>query len=462
MIEIKNVDVTKSGKKLFTNFSWSINTEENWIITGANGSGKTLLLEILSGMVHVPRGEIHHDFIYGDTWDARYSQKKQKITYIPSHALHTFLMGYQELYYQQRYYGIGDKRMPLVKEVFGEKVAVLNELDIPSSLSIQHLLNLEVTRLSNGQLKKLLLLKSFAKGIPRLLLLDYPFEGLDYESREDLCRFIDFIRTQHQVQVILADHHHHLPLCINRKLTLNRFRIEKSETFSARSNAKGIKPSQHVSDRQSCDEEIIKINNLQLKYGAHEVFKNFSWNVKKGDRWAVLGRNGAGKTTLFSLIFADHPQAYTQEIHLFGKRRGTGESIWDIKRRINYLGPEQISYLNPKSISSSAREYVKNANAAAKNNHFEALIKYFEADQFIDKGVNALSSGELQMMMIIHCFLSEKELWLLDEPFQFLDDAKKRKVSHYLRTHLKKEVTLILITHYDHDIVEWTNQRIQL
>lgn len=462
MIAIKNIDVTKSGKKLFTGFSWSIDTDENWIITGPNGSGKTLLLEILSGMAHVPTGEIHHDFICGDTWDDRYAQKKQKITYIPSHALHTFLMGYQDLYYQQRYYGIGDERMPLVKDVFGENVAGLNELDIPSSLSIGHLLDLEVTRLSNGQLKKLLLLRSFAKGIPKLLLLDYPFEGLDYESREDLCKFIDFIHTRHHVQVILADHHHHLPSCINRRLVLNQFRIEKSEIFSARSNAIGLKRSLPVNDRYSHDEEIIKIKDLQLKYGSHEVFKNFNWNVKKGERWAVLGRNGAGKTTLFSLIFADHPQAYAQEIYLFGKRRGTGESIWDIKRRINYLGPEQISYLSPKSISSSAREYVKNANRAAKSSHFDALIKYFDADMFIDKAVNALSSGELQLMMIIHCFLSEKELWLLDEPFQFLDDVKKKKVSHYLRTHLRKEVTLILITHYDHDVVEWTNRRIQL
>ena len=96
-----------------------------------------------------------------------------------------------------------------------------------------------------------------------------------------------------------------------------------------------------------------------LQYGDHLIFKDFNWSVSRGDRWVLLGRNGTGKTTLFSMIFADHPMAYTQQIFLFGKRRGTGESIGDIKRRITYLGPEQMSYLNVGEWNSG-REYLKN------------------------------------------------------------------------------------------------------
>ena len=192
MIAIKNIDIVKSGITLFKNFSWDSSSNENWVISGRNGSGKTLLLEALAGILHFPQGEIQYDFIKGETWQERYEEKRRLITYIPAHALHTFLKGGHDLYYQQRYYDIGDEDVPTVGDLLGVSSEKLKALDIPESLSVAHLLNIKLTRLSNGQLKKFLLLKSLLKGMPKLLLLDCPFEGLDHGSREDLCQFIAF------------------------------------------------------------------------------------------------------------------------------------------------------------------------------------------------------------------------------------------------------------------------------
>ena len=286
--------------------------------------------------------------------------------------------------------------------------------------------------------------------MPSLLLLDYPFDGLDHESREDLCRFIDFISAKYGVQIILVDHHEHLPTVINRKLTLGKFFVENSEKFHSVGQSK-FQFRQSSLEKQGGD-EIILIQNLKLRYGAHQIFSDFNWTVNRGDRWVLVGRNGSGKTTLFSMIFADHPMAYTQEIFLFGKRRGTGESIWDIKRRINYLGPEQMSYLNMNGAFFSAREYVKSINQNLNSVSLENLVEYFKAQDFIDKPLRFLSSGELQLVLIINCFLSEKELLLLDEPFRFLDAVQKERVTQYILSHLKADTTLILITHYKDDI----------
>jgi len=464
MIVIKDISIIKSGITLFKNFSWDSSSNENWVISGRNGSGKTLLLEALAGILHFPRGEIQYDFINGETWQERYEEKRRLITYIPAHALHTFLRGGHDLYYQQRYYDIGDEDVPTVGDLLGVSPEKLNVLDIPESLSVAHLLDIKLTRLSNGQLKKFLLLKSLLKGMPKLLLLDCPFEGLDHGSREDLCQFIAFISLRHSVQVILVDDHHHLPACITNKLTLDRFQIQKRERFFSPTVDTENTRQKFVSEqaRMLTNDEIIDIRNLTLRYGNVTLFQNFNLRVNKGQRWALVGRNGTGKTTLFSLIFADHPKAYAQEIYLFGRRRGSGESIWDIKRRINYLGPEQISYLNPKSILMKAGDYIKQVDKTVDKEVLDGLVQFFDASEMMNKQVSFLSSGELQLLMIMTCFLSNKELLLLDEPFQYLDSVQRDRLAQYLLAHLKRETTMIMITHYEHDLRQWTDMKIEI
>jgi molybdate transport system ATP-binding protein len=165
---------------------------------------------------------------------------------------------------------------------------------------------------------------------------------------------------------------------------------------------------------------------------------------------------------LFGLIYADHPLAYTQEIYLFGRRRGTGESIWDIKKRINYLGPEHLHYLNPKGITISGREYIRSSYPQSDDRRISELIGHFDALGFIDKPVRSLSSGDLQCLLLISFFMIERELLLLDEPFQFLDRDRTDRVNDYLDKCLKPDTTLILITHNDAEIRRWSRHRMRL
>lgn len=457
MIELKRIDALKSGIRLFRDFSWRIREGEHWLITGPNGSGKTILLEILQGIVHVPSGEVLIDFIEGQTWDERYANRRRLIHYLPAHAIASLLKQHEGLYYQQRYYGIGDERIPSVRDVLGVAIHKIKDLNIPESFSIEALLQLEITRLSNGQLKKVLLTKVMLSGIPRLLLLDYPFEGLDEKSRWDLCDFIDYIAERYNTQIVLVDHQHVLPKVMNRKLTLKDFTIADQQVFDNIHGSRDVQTHVKTGIPQQPIQNIVDIRNLRIQYGDTVILDNFNWTVNKGERWALIGRNGAGKTTLFSMIFADHPMAYSQEIYLFGKRRGTGESIWDIKRRINYLGPELISYLSPQQIVMSGRDFLKSSTAEWDALKGEQLLASFDAEHFIDKPVRFLSSGELQVLLMIGCFLKKGELLLLDEPFQFLDTRQKSNLTHYLRRQLSKDTTLILITHYEDDLREWTD-----
>lgn len=536
MLEFINVDAGRPGVTLLRNFSWRIAAGENWVVQGDNGGGKTLLLELLAGKIHHTSGEVRIDFIDGTTWDERHAQRKQHIHYVPTHAVQSLLKQDQHQYYQQRYYSIGDERQTTVRNLLGHPAEALTTLHLPAEFSIENLMDVEVNRLSNGQLKKLLLIKVLLTGVPRLMLFDYPFEGLDRASRLALCRFIDYLIADHGVQVVIVDQHNSLPTRINRLLRLDNFRMTAHQTYVPNNddeqNAVSLRTQgvddplvrqrdervefssmdlmrslrntrgnqshseQHAQSRNSYERDnvrplkvdgenaeelpgptdghvnpddvrsagdtVVEVSDLKIQYGDHVILKDFNWCVKRGERWALVGRNGAGKTTLFSMIFADHPMAYSQRVSLFGRRRGTGESIWDIKRRISYLGPEQLSYLSPAHIHTTARDYLLRAAKHRDDKRFSDLVDAFAAVDFIRLPVRALSSGQLQVMLIIQCLMEDKELLLLDEPFQFLDAKRKHTLNNVLNHHLDPARTLILITHYEADLLQWTRLKKEL
>jgi molybdate transport system ATP-binding protein len=462
MIELHNITISRSGKKLFENFNLEIKPHQHWLIQGANGSGKTTLLELIAGVLHPQAGTVRYDFIQGDDWHERYLQRQEKIRYIAAHALQTFLSGYHGLFYQQRYYSIGDTHIPRVKDFFGDDLRKLQGMGFPDNLDIQKLFDLEMTRLSNGQLKKVLILHGLVKHIPTVLLLDYPLEGLDLESRKDLTDFIDHIASSFSIQIIMTDHHHELPRVISHRMVLDDFSIARIEAVEHHTGMPDKKAEMVVPDNNPENKTpVVEMKALTIRYGEKKIIENLNWTIHKGERWALTGRNGSGKTTLFSLIYADHPLAYSQKVYLFGKRRGSGESIWDIKKRINYLGPEQIHFLDPKSITLSGRQYILNQHIHGED-RLNSLIDFFEAKRFIEKPVRSLSSGELQVMLLFHFFMSDKELLLLDEPFQFLDPVNKQKTTEYLNSYLDSNITLVLITHYEEDMLHWTQHRMKL
>ena len=164
MIDVRSATIVKRGQRLLDNFNWRLEENDHWVIAGPTGSGKTTLLELLAGAIHATQGEVVYSFVSGATWDERFAKRKQTVHYIPAHAIQTFLT-HHELFYQQRYYSIGDERVPQVKDIFGDDVDRLHALHLPPNFNIDSLLPLDVTRLSNGQLKKVLILKTDRKSV---------------------------------------------------------------------------------------------------------------------------------------------------------------------------------------------------------------------------------------------------------------------------------------------------------
>ena len=198
--------------------------------------------------------------------------------------------------------------------------------------------------------------------------------------------------------------------------------------------------------------------------------RDLDWTVRRGEHWALSGQNGSGKSTLLSLVCADNPQGYACDISLFGHRRGSGESIWDIKRHIGYVSPEMHrSYkqnipaiqIVASGLKDTVGLYVR-ANEEEKEQCRKWLrrlgIGHLENRHFME-----MSSGEQRLVLLARAFVKEPDLLILDEPLHGLDDDNRVMVKELVDEYCQNpDVTLIYVTHYQEELPHCIDHSIYL
>ncbi|MDR2467128.1 MAG: ATP-binding cassette domain-containing protein, partial [Prevotellaceae bacterium] len=174
----------------------------------------------------------------------------------------------------------------------------------------------------------------------------------------------------------------------------------------------------------------VRLNGVTVAYGKKKVVENISWTVGRGDKWALTGPNGSGKTMLLSLIFADNPQAYANDIILFDRRRGTGESIWDIKDMIGFASPEtQLFFRKGKTckevaLSGLYENPYRPAQATDGVLRFiDESLDYFSMSHLGGQPFENLSTARRNIVLLIRALAKNPPMLVLDEPFQGFDLA---------------------------------------
>ena len=281
MIVLNNVSISIQDTVIFHQLNIQFESGTSYLLSGKNGVGKTTLLNMIAGIIQPKSGLVRYDFIDSTcNWDQRHELRKKNLHYVPTHALHELLQG-PDVYYQQRYYTIEASPLPTVKDFFGERYSKLNEFDFPDSFNIHHLLHLELPRLSNGQFKKIIILKQLLDNLPRVLLLDYPFEGLDLISRMELKEFLDHLASHYHIQLIIADHDHaQLPQAITKKIELSiSSRVLSAYTASELANSITILHSAFTPVKET--EPVVEMRDLKIQYGKTVILKNLNWKINR-------------------------------------------------------------------------------------------------------------------------------------------------------------------------------------
>jgi molybdate transport system ATP-binding protein len=212
------------------------------------------------------------------------------------------------------------------------------------------------------------------------------------------------------------------------------------------------------------------MHNVRIRYGERTILNQRNWKVMKGERWALSGKNGSGKSTLLSLVCADNPQSYACNISLFGNQRGSGETIWDIKKRIGYVSPEMHrSYQrNLPTINVVASGLKDTVGLYVRPNEKEKEIcrkwmRIFCIEHLAERSFTTLSSGEQRMALVARAFVKSPELLILDEPLHGLDNYNRTLVKNIIEAYCQDpEKTLIMVTHYEEELPKCINKKIYL
>ena len=450
-------------------------------IVGDNAAGKTDFVNVLMGRRRLPGNPISYDFSPSGS-----NLLSDNIRYISFQDAYGDASG--NYYHQLRWNSIEiDEETPTAGELLENAGGGLLKEELYELFDLYPVLDKYIITLSSGELRKFQIARAlFSK--PRVLILDNPFIGLDARTRDLLSDLLARLACSWKIMIILVmARWEYIPPFITHVIPVSgmkpgplvpvgAIKTEVCKTTLSediRQAVLGLPVKDYPpggfypSEKGSC---ILKFNNISIRYDTRTILKDFSWTVYEGERWAITGQNGAGKSTLLSLVCADNPQAYACDMELFGHKRGTGESIWDIKKHIGYVSPEMH------------RSYQKNITAleVVASGLFDTVGLYMHPDQdqldrslwwmrifqiedLASRSYLKLSSGEQRLCLLARAFVKDPELLILDEPMHGLDIKRMNQVKEIIDIFAARpRKTLLMVSHYTSEFPACINNSLEM
>ncbi|SKA07907.1 molybdate transport system ATP-binding protein [Chitinophaga eiseniae] len=472
-LSLEHITVRYLDKTLFDTLNWDIQQNEQWAITGPSGAGKTALLNTVLGKFNIINGGIHYHFY--DDWRKEntvtdpYFNYRNLIALVGHH--HTFRNlsnTTTDFYYQQRFNSMDADNSPTVSEYLD----ITTVPDLVRPLKIAPLMEKRLIKLSNGETRRVMIARALLQK-PQLLMLDNPYIGLDVQTRKDFSEMINEI-IRNGSTVLLATSPQEIPEHITHVLTLENGAITGKYTRSEFVQL----PLPQVPDlplpametqkiaailqqhQPATFETIVKMEDVRVKYGENTILDQINWTVKPNEKWALLGHNGAGKSTLLSLINGDNPQAYANKLWLFDRRRGSGESIWDIKKKTGFVSPELHQYFTSRDnclqvVCSGFTDIIGSTKPATpeQTDIARAWMEILEIDGHQKAPFKQVPESAQRLCLLARALVKNPPLLIFDEPCQGLDQQQKqhfKKVIEMLCDHMP--VTLIYVTHYEEEL----------
>ena len=376
-------------------------------------------------------------------------------------------------YYQQRWNAHDLDETPLESRI----ICLSSILSMPNS-SYKAFFRPESVASGNksrtsGELRKFQQTKTLLSN-PRVLIMDNPFIGLDAKTRDLLHTLLgELTKVTHLQVILILSKSDDIPAFITHVIPVEDRVCGKKITLQEYLAVRKPIPERILSEEKEArilnlpyggdlyhTEHVVDLNKVSIRYGERTILKDLDWTVKCGEKWALSGENGSGKSTLLSLVCADNPQSYACDITLFGRKRGSGESIWEIKKHIGYVSPEMHrAYLKNLPAIDIVASGLHDSVGLYKRPRPEQMaacewwMDIFGIADLKDRNFLQLSSGEQRLVLLARAFVKDPELLILDEPLHGLDLYNRRLVKDVIETFCRrKDKTMIMVTHYQEEL----------
>ncbi|MCS3409598.1 molybdate ABC transporter ATP-binding protein ModF [Serratia sp. AKBS12] len=449
----------------------TIRSGDSWAFVGANGSGKSALARALADELTLLRGERRSDF---------------------QHVVRISFEQLQKLVSDEWQRNNTDMLSPGEEDTGRTTAEIIQEevkdaarcAQLAAQFGISALLERRFKYLSTGETRKTLLCRALMPQ-PDLLILDEPFDGLDVSSRTQLAALLATLSQQACTLVLVLNRFDEIPDFVQQVGILAdctlashgpREQVMRDALVAQLAHSENLAgltlPDSDDPQQKStlpADRPLILLRDGVVSYNDRPILNHLDWQVNPGEHWQIIGPNGAGKSTLLSLITGDHPQGYSNDLTLFGRRRGSGETIWDIKRHIGYVSSSlHLDY----RVSSSVRNVITSG--------FFDSIGIYQAvsdrqrqltDQWLqllglegargEAPFHSLSWGQQRLALIARALVKHPALLILDEPLQGLDPLNRQLVRRFVDVLIGQGATqLLFVSHHAEDAPQCITHRL--
>ena len=459
-VKITDAVVNNPEQRLKAPVNFTFNNGEAVAVVGRNGAGKSLVANIIMDTFPLIQGKA--EYVFNNTPEWVY-QKIKLLAFKDAYGSDD-----ASYYYQQRWNSTEQEGYPTVEEFLGREV--LEKCDL---FNMKAHAGYRLVHLSSGELRKVQIIKALSSD-PELLIIDNPFIGLDASSRGEFSAALKAISKKVGIILLLSDllalpdfitHVYTVKDCSDfrkysvREYLLNPpFKVEDGRRELSEQKRRAI--SELPVSGKGTSEYVVRLKDVTIGYGGKTILNKVCWDIKRGEHWALSGHNGSGKSTLLNLITADNPQSYACDIELFGRKRGSGESIWDIKREIGYVSPElhrafqknvSVREIVASGLLDTVGLYVRPPKEKMSSCDF--WMDMFGISGIAGKMFLRISSGEQRLALLARAFVKDPQLLILDEPLHGLDTYNRILTREIIDEFCKRDgKTLIMVTHYPQEL----------
>ena len=329
--------------------------------------------------------------------------------------------------------------------------------------------------LSTGETRRLMLARVLASK-PTLLILDEPYVGLDIEHRKHLADYLAHLSKTIQL-IVVVSREDEMPNWIDKVALFDAGKLieqmGKSQwdqhpviaQIAAQSQVQSEQLMQLIHKHQHRSpfaNPLFELTEGRVAYTDDIIFSGVNWRINNGEHWQIRGPNGCGKSTLLGLIFGDHPQCYSNDIHIFGKKRGSGETIWDIKQNIGMVSSAlhlqyRVSCTALDVVLSGFYDSIGLYKQPSKEeiNIATEWLAMLHMSQFSKTSFKQLEYGQQRLLLVARALVKQPALLILDEPYQGLDNLGRRLVMNTLEMIARENLSqLLYVSHYQEDALK--------